>query len=204
MKDKQRNIVGVLIMVILPYAIAFICQKNSIVNVPGENSMLDFQFNIITIVSVFAGFSFTVLGLLISMSSTDAMEKLRETNILSNSCKVITNSIIFFLLSFFVSLYYVLGINNYLRKLVRAVKGSIALFEQIDQILFLYGILLMIIGILLFAFSVYKMVVLMNYIFNDNKKRVQKTLKDYEAAVENFKRKKEKEDMEEDYDKDCF
>lgn len=204
MKGKQRNIVGVLIMVILPYAIAFICQKNSIVNVPGENSMLDFQFNIITIVSVFAGFSFTVLGLLISMSSTDAMEKLRETNILSNSCKVITNSIIFFLLSLFVSLYYVLGINNYLRKLVRAVKGSIALFEQIDQILFLYGILLMIIGILLFALSVYKMVVLMNYIFNDNKKRVQKTLKDYEAAVENFKRKKEKEDMEEDNDKDCF
>lgn len=205
MKGKWKNI-NMVITAILLFIVAFICQTYNIVSVPDKNGMLDFQFNIITIASVFAGFSFTVLGLLISLSTTEAMVRLQETNILSNSCRVITKSIIFFLLSFFVSLYYVLGLSDFFRSIAKAVKGNIQLFEKIDQTLFLYGVFLMIVGICLFALSVYKMVVLMNYIFNDNKKEVAKKLANYKEVVASFKNQNAKEipDEKEDFDRDCF
>lgn len=75
--------------------------KYNILSLPVSISMLDFQLNIITIVTVFAGFSFSVLGLLISLSATKIMEKLIETSILEESCKIITKSIIVFMLTFF-------------------------------------------------------------------------------------------------------
>ena len=72
-----------------------------------------------TIVSVFAGFSFSVLGLLISLASTKLMKKLEQTNILSSNCRIIIWSIVMFMGSFFMSLYFLVGIDQFVLNLFK-------------------------------------------------------------------------------------
>ena len=74
-KILPRLVIELLLVGIISSIIGHYSIKYNIVSLPAPITMLDFQLNIITIVTVFAGFSFSVLGLLISLSSAKIMEK---------------------------------------------------------------------------------------------------------------------------------
>ena len=63
---------------------------------PGEDKMVEFQFNTITVSTVFAGFSFTVLGISLGMFSEPMMEKLKDTSIVTQKSQKLMRSVIYF------------------------------------------------------------------------------------------------------------
>lgn len=159
------------------------------INIP--NDMRNYQFSIVTITSVFAGFSFSVLGLLLSLQATDPMKRFSETNIISDNCKLITQSIVYLLLSFFISLYFILGLNQVL------------LTKEINSILFIVGIGYLFCGVLAFSFSVRQMVKLMNYIFKDSKLNAEKKVNAYLKEKEKINHSKNCNEIDEQ-NRNCF
>lgn len=171
-KILPRLVIELLLVGIISSIIGHYSIKYNIVSLPAPITMLDFQLNIITIVTVFAGFSFSVLGLLISLSSAKIMEKLSETSILEESCKIITKSIIVFMLTFFVALYFISGIYLFIENTLNLNRSLIYSLE--------IGYLLL--GIIIFLHSVYRMVYMLHYIFKDNQKDVITKKQVYEEA----------------------
>lgn len=171
-KILPKLIVELLLVGILSNIIGYYSIKYNIISLPIPISMLDFQLNIITIVTVFAGFSFSVLGLLISLSSAKIIEKLSETSILEESCKIITKSIIVFMLTFFLALYFISGAYLFIEKTINLNRSFIYSLE-VGYLLF---------GIIIFLHSVYRMVYMLHYIFADNKKNVSEKKQKYEES----------------------
>lgn len=183
-KILPKLVIELFIVGIASNIIGYNSIKYNILSLPASISMLDFQLNIITIVTVFAGFSFSVLGLLISLSAAKIMEKLIETSILEESCKIITKSIIVFMLTFFFALYFISGIYLFIERILNL---SRVLMYSLEV-----GYLLL--GIIIFLRSVYRMVYMLHYIFADNKKNVATKKQEYEQAeniiiskMENFR-----------------
>lgn len=143
--------------------------KTNFFSIP-MSDVKDLQNNIVTISSVFAGFSFTVLGLLISLSSTNIMIKLKQTDVLSRKCVIISSSIQMFVVATIVSLSYVYII---VYKIENAFLSN--------QIL-IYGICHFTAGIILFVVSVIEMIVLLDAIFQDDKKNAKKKITDYKKS----------------------
>lgn len=165
-------VIELLLVGIISSIVGYYSIKYNILSLPEPITMLDFQLNIITIVTVFAGFSFSVLGLLISLSSAKIIEKLSETSILEESCKIITKSIIVFMVTFFLALYFISGIYLFIEKTVNLNRSLIYSLEV--------GYLLL--GIIIFLHSVYRMVYMLHYIFTDNKKEVVTKRQEYEET----------------------
>lgn len=61
--------------------------------------MVSYQFNMFTISTVLAGFSFTTLSMLLSMNSEERMRKLDDTSVVINKSKKIVISLIYFMIS---------------------------------------------------------------------------------------------------------
>lgn len=77
-----------------------------------EDSIIS-QFNlIITTNSIIAGFSFTNLGILISLSDTDLVKRLSNTTIMTKKNEILITSIDFCCLSIFISLIFVLRLDT--------------------------------------------------------------------------------------------
>ena len=202
-KFFQRRTVKGIIALIVFIIFFFINNKYSFIYIPNtEANMKDYQFNIITICTVFAGFSFTVLGLLISLSSSEVMVRLKETTILSKQCSLITDSIVMFILSAIVSIFFIFGLY---KEIIGRICNFIKMFSQEDaiEVMYIIGIGYLICGILIFVMSVKNMVVLMNYIFEEDiRKGRQKAEKFLEAAD---KQKKDMEMLQEDeHEKNIF
>lgn len=182
-KFFQRRIVKVFVALIMFILLFFINSKYNFVYIPDkEMDMKDYQFNLITICTVFAGFSFTVLGLLISMSSSESMIRLKETTILSKQCSLITDSIVMFIISAIVSIFFIFGLYE---RMIGVICNQIKKFGQEDIIgaIYIIGIGYLIYGIFIFIMSVKNMVVLMNYIFEEDiRKGKRKAEKFLEAA----------------------
>ena len=178
-KTLGRLIIELLIASILSVIIGTIVDKCTNITIPDD--MQNFQFNIITITTVFAGFSFSVLGVLISLSSTSVMERLKETSELKTSCNVITDSIVFFMVTFFWALFFILGFEQPFIAIFRIRKGYLFSVEM--------GHLLY--GIILFLRSVYRMAYMIHYIFSDSQRKADKELKDFSASVKNIKKEME-------------
>ena len=116
-KRKIMKIVPHVLLFVGFYIVGYGLINYNVISLPKD--MVDYQFNIVTIVSVFAGFSFSVLGLLISLASTKLMKKLEQTNILSSNCRIIIWSIVMFMGSFFMSLYFLVGIDQFVLNLFK-------------------------------------------------------------------------------------
>lgn len=166
-KAVGRLIIGLIIVGVLSFLIGSIVDRYTTIVLP--DNMSDFQFNIITITTVFAGFSFSVLGVLISLSSTKVMKKLEETSELQKSCDILSYSIVVFMVTFFFALFFVLGIIDFL-ELNFMLKRWIPFSIELGYLLF---------GIFLFLFSVYRMAYMMYYIFSDSKNNAKKKVDGY-------------------------
>ena len=98
MKQKKK-IVTIIIWTILLLLLAYINQKYAIIMMPSDEDLISRNIDLITINTVFVGFSFTALGLLLGLSSETLIEKIKNTNIIMHKVGRIINSIIFFILS---------------------------------------------------------------------------------------------------------
>lgn len=124
-----------------------------IINIGNES---DYHSNILTINSILSGFSLTNLGILISISGDQLVEKLKGTDILVKRNILISHSICFGAISIMASLLFVLNIN------IQKAKNFTTMFYEY---LFVVEIASLFLSIIYFLLSIKKMIQLLTYIY---------------------------------------
>ena len=127
--------------------ITFIIQRIKLINMPDPEQMEDFQFNLITVSTVFAGFSLTVLGMLLGMFSEPMVKKLNDTNIVTRKSSKLMNSIVAFCGSGIISLLFIVRLDQFIN-----VDGR-EMCNKLAEYFYVLGIVLMGIGIIYFISS---------------------------------------------------
>ena len=176
MKQKKKMVI-IMAYSILLLIIAGVNIKLKFITVPTAGKMVERQLDYITISTVFAGFSFTSLGLLLGLSSEKLIEKIRNTDIIMNKVGRIMKSIIFFILSVIVSLFFVLGLN-------KSLISNVQISSVIDSILYIFSVGYLIGGIGYFIYAVYELYDLVKRIYGYNKEETNKMLDKIQAEME--------------------
>lgn len=201
----MRERIKKVLMAFIVFSIIYVVNEYwGFMSVPqGESDMKDYQFNIITVSTVFAGFSFTVLGMLLSLSSTKIMEMIKETSILVTQCNVVADSIIMFVVSSFISLFLIFISYS---EFVISICAKITLFnlhEIIINALYIIGIGYLVYGIGLFTVSVKRMIGIMQQVFEEDIQRGKDKANKFKKSA-----KKQQYNMEqfqkEEYEKETF
>lgn len=171
--DKSRCVVKIALFIL----ILILERKIGIISVPCNNEMIDYQFGLITISTVFAGFSFTVLGLLLGMFSEPVIKKLQGTTIVTDKSKKLMISIFYFCISGLVSLFFITEVDAFIiRKLPN--------LRFIVEYIFVAGILFLMIGIIYFVKSTIGVFNIISKIYDGNIKKYEKM----KVLYENTKR----------------
>lgn len=147
------------------------------ISLPNAIDMVDFQFNMFTISSVLAGFSFTTLGILLGMSSETLMDKLKNTTIITDKSEKIVMSLLEFCFSGLISLLFVIGIMDLLY------------VKPARKILFFYGELSLLVGLIYFLISVYEIYGLIKTIYGVNVKKAEDKRKKFLADLDEAKKR---------------
>lgn len=167
MKNKINNTTKLTIVKCVLFVLLLILlKKTKVISLPNSEEMLEFQFNLITVSTVFAGFSFSVLGMLMGMYSQPLMQKLDDTTIVTNKSIKIKKSIFYFCVSGAVSLFYILGIDSFIVSAIPKVQSYL-------QYAFLAGILFLVVGILYFLISTVGVFKIISKIYGCNTKRFE-------------------------------
>ena len=160
---------SVLIITVLILTIAIVNLKASAIVTPMRCKMEEYQIDFITINTVFAGFSFTMLGILLGLSSEELIKRIKETSIIIKQVNTIVTSIVMFMSSVAISLIFILGIDISVLKLLGntgvSYKDNLVL---VDSILYTIGIGFLIAGIVFFIISVEKFYKLIAHVYNFN------------------------------------
>lgn len=156
--DQKKTFKKLLIFTVILIIVGVINRFTGIIAIP-INKMIDRQVDYITISTVFAGFSFTSLGLLLGMSSEQLIVKIENTSIILKKIKKIITSIVFFIASVFVSLVYVLGFADIIMNI--NIIGAI-----LYEIIYILGMGYLMIGIAYFAISVFELSDLIRRVYN--------------------------------------
>jgi hypothetical protein len=170
--NNFKNILELILLVLL----SIICCCLKIISIPDD--LISTQFNLLTVSTVFAGFSFTVLGLIISLSDTSVLDSLKETSFLRSYCLIVVRSIAYFLISVVISLYFILEIHIWIESMAKK-----DITQYTIDIPYILGILFLLLGIILFCKSVYKLVQTMNKNFEINEKKGQDKIKKFQNAL---------------------
>lgn len=190
MKHKKRITVIVVVSLILSI-LALLNIRFSYISVPDSNSMSDRQIDFITISTVFAGFSFTALGLLLGLSSEKLIERIRNTSIIAGKVNRIITSIIFFILSVVISLYFVLGINE-------SIFGNTSLLDGANRFIYVIGVGYLISGIAYFVYSVYELYDLIKRVYSFNRSNISSQIQKAKEEMEKNKEALEKANYDEE------
>lgn len=145
---KNRKLHNIFIIVGL-LIINYLNNKVEFLRIPESEKMIEYQFNLITVSTVFAGFSFTILGLLIGLNGEKLLKKLEGTSILSRNGRNLFTSVIFFCVSCFISLGFVLNINSFFERCLKKIKIS----WNIDSLLYIFCISFLVLGIIYFLIA---------------------------------------------------
>lgn len=178
MDKTRRSKILVVLKVLVCLALLFFINKSEVISVPNEDEMISFQFDLITVATIFAGFSFTVLGMLLGMFSEPMMKKLKDTSIVTCKSRQLMKSIISFCISVFFSLVFILGCDQYIITIVPKCGNIIVWY------LFAFCVLFLIVGIKYFVASTIGVFKLISKIYGNNMKK-------YETKKENYQREKE-------------
>lgn len=181
MKQKKK-IVTIIAYSILLLVIAFINIKRKFIEIPSSGEMISRQIDYITISTVFAGFSFTALGLLLGLSSEKLIEKIKNTNIILDKVGRIISSIVFFILSVAVSLFFVLGLDS-------SLIGNAGVLLVVDNMLYVLSVGYLIGGIAYFIYAVYELYDLVKRVYGYNKKEVTQKVETAKAELEATRKK---------------
>lgn len=156
---------------------------------------IEYHFKILTINSILSGFSLTNLGILISVSGDQLIEKLKGTDILVKRNILISYSIIYGSFSIFISLIFVVNIDI---KLNKVLLGYISNYFLILEMFTLF------LSIVYFLLSVRKIIQLLSYIYIPKKTYTPEKYNRIKQQMEDsIKPADEDEELIEDgYDKD--
>lgn len=178
----ERKMAPVLIVSILLLIVAGLNIKWDFIAIPGAEEMISRQIDYITISTVFAGFAFTALGLILGLSSEQLIEKIKNTSIIMDKVSRMIWSIAFFILSVVVSLIFVLAPNSF-------TSCSENIITIINDILYVLGVGYMIVGIGYFVYSVYELYDLLKRIYGYNQNATNKKISVAKEQMENTRRK---------------
>lgn len=193
MKNKGWKVIIVLTIALI--ILAFGNVRYQFIIVPASSAMVQREIDYVTISTVFAGFSFTALGLLLGLSSEKLIERIKNTTIIMKKVNRIVMSIVFFILSVSVSLFFILGLDQ-----------TISLGEKaqvyVIQILYFLSIGYLIIGIGYFIYSVKELFDLIKRIYSYNTSNSNQRISEAKKQIEVNKQKelqfqkKETEDLD--------
>ena len=204
MKTILQRKVKVILALLIFIVIYVINIHLNFLNIPQtEEKMKEYEFNMITVCTVFAGFSFSVLGLIISLSASKTIEKIKETSILLAYCRFGADSIVMFVISTFISIFVnVVLYSDFMMQICKKIPVA-NLHNIIEGLLYIVGIGYLIYGIILFVVSARKMVILMEKIF---KKDIEEGKKKADIFLDAAKKQQERmnEYEEDEYTKKIF
>lgn len=183
MKQRKKATIVIIVSVLL-VVLATLNLKFNYIEIPSSDDMVGRQIDFITISTVFAGFSFTALGLILGMSSEKLIERVKNTNIISDKVDRIITSIVFFIMSVIVSLYFVMGLNDSL------LKGT-AILESANNVVYFFGVGYLVAGIIYFVYSVYELHDLIKRVYsynqNSNEKQIEKAKEEFKKNLHNLR-----------------
>mgnify|MGYP000429850175 CR=1 FL=1 len=178
---QMKRITIIVIASLLLIVLAFLNIKFSFIIIPDSNDMSSRQIDFITIGTVFAGFSFTALGLLLGLSSEKLIERIKSTSIITNKVNRIITSIIFFVLSVVISLFFILGLNV-------SMFEKTLFFDKVNSFFYVIGVGYLILGIIYFSYSVYELYDLIKRVYNYNQSNVNIQINKAKEEMENNKK----------------
>lgn len=183
MNKKSSLIRTILITTVFILVVAIANLKFPVIGTPMRCKMEEYQIDFITISTVFAGFSFTILGIILGLSSEELVRRINKTSIIIDQVNTIVTSIVLCMISVAISLIIVLGVDISAIKLLNKIgvcnMGKLA---SVDSILYIMGIGFLIGGIIFFIKSVKNFYNLIAHIYNFNRhKNDEKIVKLKEA-----------------------
>lgn len=178
---QMKRITIIVIASLLLIVLAFLNIKFSFIIIPDSNDMSSRQIDFITIGTVFAGFSFTALGLLLGLSSEKLIERIKSTSIITNKVNRIITSIIFFVLSVVISLFFILGLNV-------SMFEKTSFFDKVNSFFYVIGVGYLILGIIYFSYSVYELYDLIKMVYDYNQSNVNIQINKAKEEMENNKK----------------
>lgn len=178
---QMKRITIIVIASLLLIVLAFLNIKFSFIIIPDSNDMSSRQIDFITIGTVFVGFSFTALGLLLGLSSEKLIERIKSTSIITNKVNRIITSIIFFVLSVVISLFFILGLNV-------SMFEKTSFFDKVNSFFYVIGVGYLILGIIYFSYSVYELYDLIKRVYDYNQSNVNIQINKAKEEMENNKK----------------
>lgn len=202
MKKLKENLnVKIIIYIILSFIVSLAVMKVRIISIPSSDKLTSRIIDIITISSIFAGFSFTSLSVLLGLASDKFIEKLEETDIMENKVDKIIDSLIFLTISIIISLFFILDINTSpIFIYAKMIERWEFIMTKLKEFFYLFVIVTFSGGVILFAFSIYDLFFLIKrvYQFNSSKKNSSKKKVDnMKKSLENNKKMMENPNFDE-------
>lgn len=178
------------ILLVITLAI-YINYRYKIIVLPTEN-LIDYQFNLFTVTSALAGFSFTTLGILLGMGSETLINKLKDTKIVIARCQKITISFVFFCISSIISLYFIIGGDNVTTRILFKIFGRD--FIAVNQTIFLFEILCLFVGLIYFIISICSVYDLIKRVYGHTSKNYEKLKNDFMKDLNEAKKRQDSAD----------
>ena len=182
--NRTKVIKDCAILFIIFSVVAIIDKRQHYFLIPAQEKMIDTQTNLFTICSVFAGFSFSILGLIMGVFSEKVIEKLKGTTLVERKCNCIMQSIIYFCISGFISLIFISGLNIYL-------EGIIKTREIINNVLYINGIGFLLWGMIYFIAAVKNLLLIIEKIYGFNNQTYIERERQYHVAKSNIAKKRD-------------
>lgn len=176
-RKKKIWQIAIITLLLILFALANISRQ--IIEVPLNQNLIDRELDFITISTVFAGFAFTALGLLMGFSSEKFIEKIKNTDIIPKELRNLIICIAYFILSVLVALINVLNLGKNFGK-----------FQFIvNDISYILSIGYMIAGIIYFISAVIFLYNLITGIYKYNKIQINKEMELTKTEMENTRKK---------------
>lgn len=180
---KKKKLQGMLLFLLATITI-WVNERYGLIVMPSED-MVGYQFSLFSVSTAFAGFSFTVLGILVGMSSETFIEKLKNTTIVTDKCRNITVSIGYFCVSCLLALFFIVQGDVIVDRIcVKLFKKS---FEVINRSFFLLEIISLFAGIVYFVVSAQGVYNLVKRVFGHKTKDYNKIKQDFFNDLEEAK-----------------
>lgn len=176
---KKNMIYKIIFLSLITLLIYYLNKKFNIIYIPSGTKVRDYQFNFFTVSTVFSGFLFTALGLVLGIYDDKIIEKLGSTVSIYDKCMNIIKGIIFCCLSTLWSILIIIGkpgANNFLLKYR----------HDIYSIAYLFVISNFCMGLLYFILSIRSLVKLVNMIYEAKDNR-QTDKKKFDNAIKKQK-----------------
>lgn len=161
-KMERKNAISIIFWAVIIIVIAIGNIFVNVISIPDINIITQLEIDFITISTVFIGFAFTSLGILLGLSSEKLIQKIKDTKIIMNKVARIVQSIVFLMISIGISLYFVLGLNVFCSR-------DLNNLSNMSKVIYVIGLGFLVIGIIYYAGSIYELYDLIKRIYDSNK-----------------------------------